>query len=55
MINVNVAINENWFNEIKDLIEYENDYHYIFAGVATVEVDVNKDDFEAVSKELGWM
>ena len=55
MINANVAINENWFNEIKDLIAYENDYHYIFAGVATVEVDVNKDDFEAVSKELGWM
>ncbi len=55
MINANVAINENWFNEIKGLIHYENDYHYIFAGVATVEVDVNKDDFEAVSKELGWM
>lgn len=55
MINANVAINENWFNEIKDLISYENDYHYIFAGVATVEVDVNEAEFEAVSKELGWM
>lgn len=49
-----VAITKRWFDEIKDRVQYEDPYFYtdeIFGEM--VEVDVNAEQFEAVSKELG--
>ena len=47
----NYTIRAEWFNEIKNRVEHENEYHYN----GMVEVDVNETQFIAVSKELGWM
>lgn len=51
-----VAINREWFNEIKSMVEYKDEYYYTDASNrAMVEVDVNEEQFNKVSKELGWM
>jgi hypothetical protein len=55
-----VAINRNWYNEIKDRVTTENPYFYTeeygsYTNREMVEVDVNEEEFEKVSAELGWM
>ena len=53
---INVCINNEWFEEIKELIHCENAEHITtgyYAG--QVEVDVEEEEFERVSKKLGWM
>lgn len=54
-----VAINHEWYNEIKDLVATANPRSYIEiqCGIkrAMVEVDVNEAEFDKISKELGWM
>ena len=52
---MNVTIREEWFNEIKNLINYEDDYHYNRDNIAMVEVDVEENEFRKVSEELDWM
>lgn len=56
---INVTISHEWYNEIKDLIATANPYHFIETqcGIKRVmiEVDVDKVEFERVSKEMGWM
>ena len=53
------AMNKKWYEEIKDRVTTENPYFYTETwGSDTremVEVDVNEEEFEAVSKELGWI
>ena len=53
----NCSINNEWYNEIKGLGITANPYFItegFFAG--QVEVDVlDVEEFERVSKELGWM
>ena len=56
----NVAINRNWYNEIKDRVTTANPYFYTeeygsYTNREMVEVDVNEEEFEKVSAELGWM
>ena len=53
---MNVTINQNWYDEIKDLVPTADPYFYtdsVFGEM--VEVDVDKQTFERVSRELGWM
>lgn len=53
---INVCVGNEWFEEIKELIHYENP-EYITTGYCSghVEVDVEEEEFRRVSKELGWM
>jgi hypothetical protein len=52
----NVAIPTEWYNEIKDLVKMENAYFYDDKVWGKgVEVDVDEEEFNRVSKELGWM
>ena len=54
-----VAINHEWYDEIKDLVATANPHSYIEiqCGIkrAMVEVDVDEVEFNKISKELGWM
>ena len=51
-----VAINTEWYNEIKGLVKMENEYFYDSEIWGKgVEVDVDEEEFNKVSKELGWM
>ena len=53
-----VAINVKWYNEIKNRVKtanpwfYKNDYGF---RTFMVEVDVEEEEFNRVSTELGWM
>ena len=53
------TINKKWYEEIKDKVTTANPYFYTEEYGSTsremVEVDVNEEEFEAVSKELGWI
>ena len=53
------AMNKKWYEEIKDKVTTENPYFYTETWGSEeremVEVDVNEEEFEAVSKELGWI
>ena len=48
-------ISELWYNEIKDLIEVKDPYFFEEDGRKKVELDVNEEEFNRVSIELGWM
>jgi hypothetical protein len=51
-----VAIRKEWFDEIKDKVPYEDPFEYTDATWGKmVEVDVDLETFESVSKELGWI
>lgn len=53
------AMNKKWYEEIKNKVTTENPYFYTETWGSEeremVEVDVNEEEFEAVSKELGWI
>ena len=51
-----MAIKREWYEEIKGLVTTENAYFYndsVFGEM--VEVDVDEEQFNKVSSELGWM
>lgn len=51
-----MAIKREWYEEIKGLVATENAYFYndsVFGEM--VEVDVDEEQFNKVSRELGWM
>lgn len=51
-----VAIRKEWYDEIKGLVATENAYFYddrVWGEM--VEVDVDEEQFNKVSRELGWM
>ena len=52
-----VAINRDWYNEIKELVKTVDAYFYnrSWDGREMVEVDVEEEEFNRVSKELGWI
>ena len=51
-----VAINKKWYNEIKELVNTVDAYDYKgWDGREMVEVDVEEEEFNRVSKELGWI
>lgn len=54
-----VAINVDWYNQIKDKVATENPWFYKtrygYGEHFMVEVDVEEEQFNAVSRELGWM
>lgn len=51
-----VAINRDWYNEIKELVKtVDADFYKGWDGREMVEVDVDKEEFNRVSKELGWI
>lgn len=53
---INVSISEEWFEEIKDLVNHQNAEHITAGGfIGQVEVDVEEEAFYKVSKKLGWM
>jgi hypothetical protein len=53
---MNVSISEEWFEEIKDLVNHQNVEHITAGGfIGQVEVDVEEEAFYKVSKKLGWM
>ena len=52
---ISVAIRVEWFNEIKASVPHADPYFYTECGINYVEVDVDEQLFEAVSKEMGWM
>ena len=49
------TITKAWFEDIKNSVEYANPYFYMENGREYVEVDVDEEAFEKVSKEKGWM
>lgn len=52
----NVAINKDWYNEVKELINTADAYFYNdWSGREMVEVDVEEEEFDRISKELGWI
>ncbi len=53
---INVCISTEWFEEIKNLVKHEN-VEYINIGYCSghVEVDVEEETFERVSRELDCM
>lgn len=53
---INVCISNEWFEEIKNLVKHEN-VEYITTGYCSghVEVDVEEEPFERISRELDWM
>ena len=53
---MSVSIRTEWFEEIKDLITCES-VEVITEGdyAGQVELEVNTEEFERVSRELGWM
>lgn len=52
---ISVTIRAEWFNEIKASVPHADPYFYTERGTDYVEVDVDEQLFEAVSKEMGWM
>ena len=51
-----VAIKKEWYDEVKGLVATENAYFYedsVFGEM--VEVDVDEEQFNKVSRELCWM
>lgn len=51
-----VAITKTWYNAIKGLVKMENEYFYTSpVWGEEVEVDVDEEEFDKVSRELGWM
>jgi hypothetical protein len=54
---INVAISEKWFNEIKNEVPHGEPFRYTCSiyNHPAVEVDVDEEAFEKVSKEKGWM
>ena len=54
---ISVAISERWFNEIKDRVPHGEPFHYTCSlyNQPAVEVDVDEEAFNRVSKEKGWM
>ena len=54
---ITVATSEVWFNEIYESgrVEMRNFFFYEENGRKYVEYDVNEEQFNEVSKELGWM
>lgn len=50
-----IAIRREWFEEVKNLVNYNDPYFYEDRGTQMVELDVNEEQFNEVSKELGWM
>jgi hypothetical protein len=51
-----VAITKRWYDEIKGLVKMENEYFYVDEMWGEeVEVDVDEEEFNRVSRELGWM
>lgn len=56
IIMTGMAIKREWYEEIKGLVATENAYFYndsVFGEM--VEVDVDEEQFNKVSRELGWM
>ena len=51
---MSVAITKAWFEDIEDKIYFEDPFFYTERNIEMVEVDVNEEEFERVSKELGW-
>lgn len=53
---INVAINKDWYNEIKELVNTANAYFYKdWDDIEMVEVDVEEEEFNKISKDLGWI
>lgn len=54
---ITVATNEAWFNEIYESgrVEMRNFFFYEENDRKYVEYDVNEEQFNEVSEELGWM
>ena len=51
-----VAITKRWYDEIKGLVKMENEYFYTSeVWGEEVEVNVDEEEFNRVSEELGWM
>jgi hypothetical protein len=50
-----VAITKAWFEDIKDRIYYEDPFFYMENGKECLELDVDEEEFNKVSLELGWM
>lgn len=50
-----VAITRAWFEDIKDRVHYEDPFFYMAGGRECLELDVDEDEFNRVSLELGWM
>lgn len=50
-----IAITRKWFDEIKNLVVVSDPYFYTENGTDYVEFDTNEEEFNKVSKELGWM
>ena len=52
---VTYTFRKEWYNEIKNRVTITNPYFYTENGREYVEADVDEAEFEAVSRELGWM
>ena len=50
-----VGISKEWYEDIKSEVRCENEFFYDRCGCQMVEVDVDENQFNEVSKKLGWM
>ena len=52
----NVSITKAWFEEIKNRVKHANAYEVTDGAYkGKIEVDVDIEEFNKVSEELGWM
>lgn len=57
-IMISVAISKAWFEDVKNLITFEDPYFYTMFTTRDeemVELDVIEEEFNRISKERGWM
>ena len=52
---ISVAISKAWYEDIMDDVMMEDPYFYNENGWEKVEVDVDEEEFNRISKERGWM
>lgn len=50
-----IQITKEWFDAIKERVEYSDPCFFQLDGKDWVEVDVEEQTFQRVSKELGWL
>ena len=52
---MSIIISQAWYKDIMDRVQMENPYFFNEHGWDKVEVDVNEEEFNRVSMELGWI
>ena len=52
---MSIIISQAWYEDIEGLVPMDDPYFYNENGWDKVEVDVDEEEFNRVSMELGWI